>query len=310
MDRNPEPAPAAPPVFPRFKPLELADRDLLREILREYRPETSELTFTNLFMWRTHYGYRWSLDRDCLLVVSRGPGAEAWALPPVGPSSRADLCRRLLDWLRDAGGAAAPAIQRADARLAAELAGQPDFLVEPVRDHYDYLYRCRDLQDLAGGAYTAKRNHINSFSRSYRWRYEPLTPAHLPACRDLSIRWCEIKRCECDLSLLGEWEAVGETLANFEALGLRGGVILLDGQVEAFTCGELLNDTTAVIHVEKANPEVRGLYPLINREFCRQAWAAVPCINREQDLGEPGLRTAKLSYHPHRLVEKFRIRRA
>jgi hypothetical protein len=180
--------------------------------------------------------------------------------------------------------------------------------VEPVREHFDYLYRSQDLIQLAGGKYHAKRNHINTLERTYRWRYEPLEDRHLPACRELAAVWCRMKRCEEDLNLMGEWEAVGAALAHLEALQLQGGVILLDGRVEAFSLGELLNRETAVIHVEKANPEIRGLYALINQQFCQNVWAGVSYINREQDLGEPGLRTAKLSYHPHRLVEKFRLR--
>ena len=109
---------------------------------------------------------------------------------------------------------------------------------------------------------------------------------------------------------MGEWAAINAALADFQALELQGGVILINDRVEAFTCGELLNAATAVIHLEKANPEVRGLYAVINQQFCQQAWAGVPFVNREQDLGEPGLRTAKMSYHPHHLVEKFRIRLA
>ena len=240
----------------------------------------------------------------------RRPGGEAWALPPVGPPPRVDLCRQVLGWLRDECGVANPAIERADLRLAAELAGHPDFVVEPMRDHFDYVYRTDDLINLAGGKYHAQRNHINSLARSYRCRYEPLGEEHLSACLYLCARWCQVKRCECDLSLLGEWEAITAALANFQALSLQGGVILVNDRVEAFSCGELLNKATAVIHLEKADPELRGLYAVINQQFCRQAWAGVNFVNREQDLGEPGLRTAKMSYHPHHLVEKFRIRLA
>jgi len=107
---------------------------------------------------------------------------------------------------------------------------------------------------------------------------------------------------------MGEWAAIGAVLTNFQALQLQGAVILINDQVQAFSCGELLNKDTVVIHLEKADPELRSLYAVINQEFTRQAWAGVPFINREQDLGEPGLRKAKLSYHPHHLVEKFRIR--
>jgi hypothetical protein len=301
---------AAPPVFPRFKPLKLPDREIVRPLLWEYQAETSELTFTNLCMWQGHYGYQWSLDRDWLIVMGTTAGGETWALPPLGPPPRADLCRKILTWLRDEHGVADPAIERADPRLAAELAGLTDFVVEPIPDHFDYVYRSQDLIHLPGGKYHAKRNHINSFTRSYRWRYEPLGPEHLSACLEVSARWCEAKRCDLDLSLLGEWAAIGVALTNFPALELQGGVILVNDRVEAFTCGELLNDATAVIHLEKANPDLPGLYAVINQQFCEHAWAGVPLINREQDLGEPGLRQAKLSYHPHRLVEKFRLRRA
>jgi len=299
---------AAPPVFPRFKPLVLEDRDIIRNLLWAYQPETSELTFTNLFMWQSHYGYHWCLDADRLLVASFAGGRPNWVLPPVGPAPRADLCRRVLEWLRDAQEVDGPTIERADPKLAAELSGHSDFVVEAVRDHFDYVYRSHDLIHLAGGKYHSQRNHINSFTRSHHYGYEILREDHLPACLDLCARWCKVRRCEEDLTLMGEWAAIGAVLTNFQALQLQGAVILINDQVQAFSCGELLNKDTVVIHLEKADPELRSLYAVINQEFTRQAWAGVPFINREQDLGEPGLRKAKLSYHPHHLVEKFRIR--
>jgi hypothetical protein len=109
------------------------------------------------------------------------------------------------------------------------------------------------------------------------------------------------------MNLLGEWEAIAEALAHYGELNVHGGVILVDNKVEAFTIGELLNKETAVIHIEKANPEFKGIYAMINQTFVEHRWHTVPFINREQDLGVEGLRKAKLSYHPARLVEKFRI---
>jgi uncharacterized protein len=297
----------AVPIFPEIKPLGLEDRDILRKILWDYQPETSELTFTNLFMWQAHYGYRWSLHQERLLLLSN-TGDDWWALPPLGPSPRREICRDLLTWLGEEKGQAAPRIERADQRLISELAGAHEFAVEPVRDHFDYVYRAEDLIQLAGGPYHAKRNHINSFVREYAYSYEPLRAEHLPACLEMAERWCQWRKCDEDLSLMGEWGALARGLRHFAALEVQGGVILVGGQVEAFTFGELLNPATAVIHIEKANPEMRGLYAVINQQFCQYAWAQVPNINREQDLGEPGLRVAKLSYHPQRLVEKYRLR--
>ena len=120
--------------------------------------------------------------------------------------------------------------------------------------------------------------------------------------------WCGARRCEDDLSLSSEWEAIREALANFEELKVVGGVILVHGKVEAFTVGELLNKETVVVHIEKANMEIRGLYNMINQQFLEKQWQDIPYVNREQDLGEPGLREAKLSYNPEHFVEKYRIR--
>ncbi len=296
-----------PPAFPEFKPLGLEDKEILQRLLWDYQPQTSELTFTNLLIWKDYYHFAWSLDRDWLLITSNPPEGARWALPPIGPAPRAEICRKLLAWLRGNSHTGTAGIERADKRLAAELTGQPGFLIEPRRDHFDYVYRSEDLIGLAGNKYQAQRNHIHHVQRSYNLSFQALEEKDIPACLTLAEEWCEQKGCDEDLGLQGEWEAVKASLRNFQALDIQGGVIRINGKVEAFTLGELLNQDTAVVHIEKANPQISGLYAVINQEFCRQSWSGVPWINREQDLGLPGLRTVKLSYHPHHLVEKFGI---
>ncbi len=66
----------------------------------------------------------------------------------------------------------------------------------------------------------------------------------------------------------------------------------------------------ALIHIEKANPDIRGLYPFINQQFLVNEFSQVEFVNREEDLGIPGLRKAKLSYHPIRFVEKYTVKEA
>jgi hypothetical protein len=296
-----------PPLFPSFKPLELVDREFIQSRVLAYQPTTSELTFTNLFIWRGHYRLSWCLADDCLVFLSSSPSGP-WFFPPIGPSPRVDLCRRLLTWLTEARGCSDPHLERSDSRLWKELVAAGGFKGETERDHFDYVYQTADLIHLVGGHYQQKRNHLNNFQRFHRHTYEALTPNNLAACLDLAQKWCEIKRCEEDLSLMEEREAVKEALTHFQDLGLTGGAIYIEGRLEAFTVGERLNDDTVVIHLEKANPEVRGLYAAINQAFLEHAWQDIPWVNREQDLGEPGLRQAKLSYHPHHLEEKFTLR--
>ena len=295
------------PEFPEFKPVQLEDRGFIQEILNIYKPQTSEWTFGNLFIWRLHYGFQWSMFRGWLLLLCTADGDESYALQPIGPPSRLQLVRMLLQWLGEEKPDKNPRIERADQRLVSELNGVSDLLIEPTRDHFDYVYRTEDLIQLAGRKYHSKRNHVNQFLRSHSFSYAPLGDEHLKECLDLTETWCQWHRCEEDMNLLDEWEAVRQALGNFRALKLRGGVILMEGRVEAYTLGEMLNDQTALVHIEKANPEIKGLYAMINQQFCEKTWRNVSYINREQDLGEEGLRRAKLSYYPDHLEEKFRI---
>lgn len=281
---------------------------MIRKSLWSYQPRTSEWTFTNLFIWRSHFGLQWSNAEEWLVFLCTPKEGNPYLLQPVGIQPRRDIALKVLRWLRDEKGIFEPVLERADKRLVAELEGDPAFEVQPVRAHFDYLYRSQDLIELKGGKYHAKRNHINKLRSQADFSFHPLTKEYLTQCFDLQERWCEWKRCEEDMNLLGEWDAVGEALANYEALEVRGGVIVIDGKVEAFTFGELLNTETAVVHIEKASPELPALYSLINQQFCQEYWSDITFINREQDLGEEGLRRAKLSYHPVELVEKYQVR--
>ena len=293
--------------FPEFKPIELDDRDVIQEFLERYQPQTSEWTFTNLFIWRSHYRFQWSVHRDWLLVLCTTGANSLHALQPVGPPSRLEVVRMFLKWLQDEKKEEEPRMERADQVLVSEIQGATDLLIESTRDQFDYVYRSEDLIGLAGRKYHSKRNHISKFRRNHSFTYAPLSKDHVKGCLELAEGWCQLRRCEEDMNLLDEWEAVREALKNFGALNIKGGVILIENKVQAFALGELLSRQTAVVHIEKANPEIPELYAVINQQFCERSWGNVSYVNREQDLGEPGLRKAKLSYHPDHLVEKFRI---
>jgi hypothetical protein len=104
--------------------------------------------------------------------------------------------------------------------------------------------------------------------------------------------------------LEAENTAIKTVFENYDYLRVAGGVVYVDDKLEAFTLAERLSRDTAVVHFEKANPEIEGLYQVINQWFCKEALGSFKFVNREQDLGIPGLRKAKGSYHPHHMVEK------
>ncbi|HBE45615.1 MAG TPA: hypothetical protein DDW17_09310 [Deltaproteobacteria bacterium] len=296
------------PEFPEFKHVDLEDRNIIQEILHSsYKPQTSEWTFTNLFIWRSHYNFQWSIYKDWLLVYCKEDD-DIYMMQPIGPEGRNVLVDILFQWLKDEKGQAIPRIEKADKRFVSELFPSKHIIIEPSRNHFDYVYLRENLVQLSGNRYRSKRNHINHLIRAYTFTYIELQEEHLKDCLLLQEKWCEMKRCKDDLNLMGEWEAVREILTNYHILNLTGGVIMIEGRVEAFTIGELLNENTAVVHIEKANPEIPGLYPMINQQFCEKSLHNVTYVNREQDLGIDGLREAKLSYYPDHFEEKYQIR--
>jgi hypothetical protein len=297
-----------PPAFPTFKPLELRDRSFVEELLWRSQPQASEYTFTNLFIWRWRYQVSWACLGEWLLFLCRDHDGTPYGLQPIGPHPEAAVVREFMNWLGPQVGPAMARLERVEERWAQVVEEDGGLVVEPDREQFDYVYRTQDLIQLAGRKYHSKRNHVNRAFRELSPTYEPLTERHVQACLEVASRWCAARRCCDDLTLVDEWDAVREALRHFPDLHAEGGVVLIDGKVQAFALGELLNADTAVVHLEKANPDIPPLFALINQQTCAHLWPEVPFVNREQDLGDPGLRRAKESYHPHHMVRKFRVR--
>ena len=207
----------------------------------------------------------------------------------------------------DAVTEAAPRVERAEAAFVEKVADPARFLARPDRDQFDYVYPAKSLAGLSGRKLHKKKNHLNSFLKNVDHKYLPLEKSLVEAVLDMQEDWCRMRECSLHPELLDEDHAVFEALQQFGRLDYIGGVILVEGKVEAFSLGEMLNPGTAVIHIEKANPGIPGLYAAINQMFAQNAWGKAEYINREQDLGVEGLRKAKLSYQPHHLVEKYTL---
>jgi len=276
-------------------------------MLADLRPEQSELTFTNLFIWREAYGLRLSRVGEVVAVFSwRADPEDSFLFPPLGAGANATVVRGCLEHMAESGHRSVMArVTKAD--LARLGLGEEEFRVEPDRDNWDYVYRVADLVQLSGNRYHRKRNHIEQFTGRHEFTYRPLTRELVPACQELQDKWCDEKHCDLVATLRAEGRAVKEVLENCEVLGVTAGCIEVDGKIEAFTLGELLNPETVVIHIEKANAAFHGLYQVINQQFLEKQWSEVRYVNREQDMGVSGLRKAKESYYPDHMVEKFTL---
>ena len=183
------------------------------------------------------------------------------------------------------------------------------FTFQCDRDNFDYVYSIDDLAELKGRKYQKKRNHVNKFHALYPdWRTEVMTPAHLPALREMAKQWYDIRqKLDPTGSYTLEQLALTRAFDQFEELGLEGMVLIVEDRIVAFTMASRLSEDTMDVHFEKAVEDVDGAYAAINQAFARylrDKYPQIRFLDREEDMGLEGLRKAKLSYYPDHLKEK------
>lgn len=292
------------PLFPDMRPVVLGDKDLFDRLFREYPPQVSEFTFTNIFAWRRSYRFCVSCLNDCVLIISAKDTRSLDIFDPVGrPAQKKSVVEEVFS--STAGCAKFIRVPEATAGL---FMGRDGISVEEDRDNFDYVYSARDLIELRGRDFDAKRNFIRRFKESHQFKYEKITGANLEKCLSFEEEWCLVKDCQHVEGLTAERGAAREMLAHIEDLGVCGGIIEINGKVEAVALGEELNPETFVVHVEKANGSYAGINQAISQIFVSNEAGRYLYVNREQDLGVPGLRKAKESYHPHHMVKKYVLR--
>jgi len=283
-----------PPVYPEFKPVGLEDQGVFKEHLDREPSGVCEMNFANIFIWKDSEHPRWTLLNGNLCVLVEPDFEPPYFLPPAGGDRVPETIEACLRH--------APRLSRVHEEFIRRHGS--GFRVEEDPDNFDYIYRVEDLAELKGKRYDGKRNRIRKFESTCPHEYTALTRGDVPGCVRLLEDWFEGK-ANGDLYMMAEKKAIVQALASFERLGLRGGVVKVGGRVEAFTMGMRLTDDIAVIQIEIANPGLAGLAQWVNREFVRREWTAFEFINREQDMGIEGLRKAKLSYQPDRLIKKY-----
>lgn len=187
----------------------------------------------------------------------------------------------------------------------------PDFGFFYRRGHSDYIYSREELATLHGKKLQPKRNHVNKFKALYDFTYSGLSADDRQECLDLLHRWREQRLAEADVpssfiaELDDEQASIQMAFDNYDALGLVGGILRVDGKVVAFTYGSAVSEDTVCVHIEKGDESYDGVFAAINQQFAEHLPENFKYVNRENDLALQGLRRAKESYHPVRLLNKY-----
>ena len=289
-----------------FKPVTLADRAFFERHYALYPQTHSSNTFTNMVCWNHFAQHRYAYVNGNVIIASTIAGMTRFR-PPIGPRDTAFM-HALLRLALDAGDDTPLVLIDLDtAKWIHEI--DPDLVLVPDRDHFDYVYRAGDLAELPGKNYVKIRNQIKKFKNKYRHTVESITPRNREELIKFLVEWRDWKRCENNSFLTHEIEAASYAIENLTKLPLRGILIRVNSQVGAISLFERLNANTVLVHFEKGLPEYEGIYKAISTETAAVLAGEVEYINRESDLGVPGLREAKMRYHPHHIVEVYSLKR-
>jgi len=285
-----------------FEPVTLEDRSFFRQHYSQYPQVHSDNTFTNMVCWNHYANYHYAYVQDNLILTSTIDGKTRFR-PPIGPRNPAllkDLVR-----LAACTGDNEPIIL-IDQNSASWIQSlYPRIDMAPDRDQSEYVYSASDLSTLQGRDYVYIRREINRFKRNYTYDIEPITPANGHHIKDFLDQWYASRNEEDGTLAISEKEAVLYGIDHMAETGLSGLAIRVDGKIGAISMFETMNSDTALIHFEKGLQEYPGIYKIINQETASLLAKQFTYINRESDMGVPGLREAKLRYHPHHMVDVY-----
>lgn len=307
----------------KFKDVTVDDKDLIQSFTLYGERQNCDLSFANLISWRFLYNTQYAVVDDYLVFRFYTGRHLAYMMPVPRPREQEDGSLRVepcdecsvsvIRAIRDDSIAMGhPFLMLGVCNYMRDIIEKyfPDtFDIKPDRDYSDYIYTRDKLVNLSGKKLQSKRNHINKFKTLYPgYEYRRLTPELIPQCLEVERQWRAVSKDDNgetpDEELSEELRSMTRAFNRWDKLGLMGGAIFVGERMVAFTYGCPINHNTFDVCVEKADVNYEGAFAIINQEFAKHIPEQYYYINREEDMGDEGLRRAKLSYKPDILLEK------
>jgi hypothetical protein len=284
-----------------FSRLTLGDRNRYCQFYHVCPEKASDYTFVNLFAWDHARKYEVSFSSGLCWLKINDPEEKLWS--PLGEWYKVDWEKTLHETFPEG-----TQFFRAPEGLALHLQEKlgEKVSLEEERSEWEYVYSVEDLIELRGNKYHKKKNLLKQFMKNYNWQYHEVDIADVKMLLDVQKEWCRWKNCDGSPGLKAEHDAIRTVLENWENLpGLMAGILSVEDRLVAYTVAEAMDDETLVIHFEKGLGEFKGVYQAINQIFLEKSASSFTWVNREQDMGNEGLRKAKMSYQPHHFLKKY-----
>lgn len=285
-----------------FKKITLEDKAVFDAHYQQFPPIHSGESFLTMVSWGHFVQYHYAQIQDSIIILSKGT-TETLLHPPIGKPNK-DILTKTIDLARKEN-ILFGFIKKNEKEIINNQF--PSLKIIEDRDFFDYVYRASDLAELPGTKYGKIRNRLNKFMKNFSYTTEEITSENMDEVNEFLKRWCLWKDCESDELLENERKAILFSMSHFFELGFQGLALRINDSIQAISMYEKMNPDTIVVHFEKGSPDFDGIYKVINKETAQRVQHLVPFINREEDLGVPGLRQAKLSYNPHHFIEVYYV---
>ncbi len=291
----------------------IQDIEQIRKAMKHNKKQSCEMSASNTVLWAKHYKTEIAFWNQEIIYRSGFLSEEySYSCNMYSSDNPKALFDRIVELAKEQGQPLRMHCMLEEEFQMIDNWYPGRFIMTTRRQDSDYLYEREKLASLAGKKLHGKRNHIHRFEEHYPdWYYSEINDENEELCAKMAMKWCLENCADQDANWqhdrIDESKLVVYAIRHRDELGMKGGALFAGGQVVAITLGEHLTDDTFVVHFEKAFPEIQGAYPMINREFVRNELQEYTYVNREEDLGDEGLRKAKLSYRPIRLIQKCMI---
>lgn len=298
-----------------FKSIDINSKLELEPYFKLVDYEASEYCFSTIYMWKHLFKTKYYIEDDFVILLLEYEKDVFSIIPLCTNDKLSYVVDFALNYIKNKYKIINLKGVNEEIADLTKINYKEKFIYEKERDLFDYIYDAESLRTLSGRKNRKKRNHINTFLNLYKNRYEYklLDKENFEECIEFLNIWEQSKEkivSSGHKELDEEVISIKEVFGNYEKLKDKAKIagVYIDNKLEAFTIGEEINENIALIHIEKANQNIKGLYQYINQQFLLNEFQNVKYVNREEDLGIEGLSEAKLSYHPCKFVEKYSIR--
>ncbi len=284
-----------------FRPIELGDKELVEKYYGRENHFLCDYCFTDLFIWGKQYNTE-ICEYNGFLYTKMNEDNMDYFFAPEGEGDIKPAVDEIFEYTKEKNIPPILILIYPKMRERLESAYPDKFIFEENTGNMDYVYLAEKLINLSGKKLHKKKNHYNRFMKDYegRWSYEDLDDNNVKEFFSYQLDWCDE-----DDEFLGELCAASIALKNYKALGIKGGILRIDGKIVAVTLGTQSFPDTFIIQIEKADASINGAYQAINKLFAERNCQNVKYIDREEDMNIEGLRQAKESYYPEFLTMNY-----